>query len=153
MILIGLFNYFVKVKQYVLERGRMILLVGEKWNEDREIFMDIDSNDLEIVLLIFQYFVSFGVLRVDNEKDICVICMDIISDKQVLFKCKYEFCRFCIYKVMLFKLVCFVCQIFYGIQKGNQLEGIMIVVVIRNLFLGYDFCGFIVIDYIMEGGI
>lgn len=35
MTLIGLPNHLAKAKQYVLERGRMTPLAGEKWNEDR----------------------------------------------------------------------------------------------------------------------
>ncbi|XP_046513661.1 E3 ubiquitin-protein ligase DTX3L isoform X2 [Equus quagga] len=82
MTLIGLPNHLAKAKQYVLERGRMTPLAGEKWNEDRETSMDIDSNDSETASPTSQHSASSGASRVDNEKDTCVICMDIISDKQ-----------------------------------------------------------------------
>ncbi|XP_046513660.1 E3 ubiquitin-protein ligase DTX3L isoform X1 [Equus quagga] len=153
MTLIGLPNHLAKAKQYVLERGRMTPLAGEKWNEDRETSMDIDSNDSETASPTSQHSASSGASRVDNEKDTCVICMDIISDKQVLPKCKHEFCRPCIYKAMSFKPVCPVCQTSYGIQKGNQPEGIMTVAVTSNSLPGYESCGSIVIDYFMKGGI
>lgn len=132
----------------------MFLLVGKKLKEGYEILMDIDSDDFKVVFLLFKGFVSFEVLELDKkEKGICVICMDIISNKKVLLKCKYEFCVFCINKVMLYKLICFICQIFYGIQKGNQLEGSMVFIVLRDLFLGYEFFGIIVIIYFMKVGI
>ncbi|XP_014685043.2 E3 ubiquitin-protein ligase DTX3L isoform X2 [Equus asinus] len=82
MTLIGLPNHLAKAKQYVLERGRMTPLAGEKWNEDRETSMDIDSNDSETASPTSQHSASSGASRVDNEKDTCVICMDVISDKQ-----------------------------------------------------------------------
>ncbi|XP_014635383.1 PREDICTED: E3 ubiquitin-protein ligase DTX3L-like [Ceratotherium simum simum] len=79
--------------------------------------------------------------------------MDIISNKQVLPKCKHEFCGPCINRAMSFKPECPVCQTPYSIQRGNQPEGTMDVTVMRESLPGYESCGSIVIDYIMEGGV
>ncbi|XP_058411904.1 E3 ubiquitin-protein ligase DTX3L-like [Diceros bicornis minor] len=151
MTLIGLPNHLAKAKQYVLKIGGISPLAGEKWNEDHETPMDIDSNDSASPT--FQRSASSGASGVDKEKDKCVICMDIISNEQVLPKCKHEFCGPCINRAMSFKQECPVCRTPYSIQKGNQPEGTMHVTVMRQSLPGYESCGSIVIDYIMEGGV
>ncbi|XP_053420840.1 LOW QUALITY PROTEIN: protein mono-ADP-ribosyltransferase PARP14-like [Nycticebus coucang] len=97
---------------------------------------------------------SSGASEVDKkEKDICVICMDTISKKHVLPKCKHEFCAPCINKAMSYKPICPVCQTSYGIQKGNQPNGSMHVTRSPQSLPGYESCGSIVITYDMKTGL
>ena len=45
------------------------------------------------------------------------------------------------------------CQTSYGVQKGNQPDGRMSIVVVRSSLPGYESCGTIEITYDIEGGI
>ncbi|XP_011368567.2 E3 ubiquitin-protein ligase DTX3L [Pteropus vampyrus] len=153
MTLIGLPNQLAKAKQYVLKREGMSSLPGEKWNEDNETPMDIDVNDSEIASPTFRCSASSGASGLDKEEDICVICMEPISNKRVLSKCKHQFCTPCINKAMTYKPACPVCLTSYGVQKGNQPEGTMEVIFERQSLPGYQHCGSIMIRYNMFGGI
>uniref|UniRef100_A0A2K6Q8I1 E3 ubiquitin-protein ligase n=1 Tax=Rhinopithecus roxellana TaxID=61622 RepID=A0A2K6Q8I1_RHIRO len=154
MILTGLPNHLAKAKQYVLKGGGKSSLAGEKLKEDHEIPMDIDSDDSKAASPPLKGSVSSEASELDKkEEGICVICMDTISNKEVLPTCKHEFCGPCISKAMSYKPVCPTCQTSYGVHKGNQPEGSMIVTVSRDSLPGYESCGTIVINYSMKGGI
>ncbi|XP_008050997.1 E3 ubiquitin-protein ligase DTX3L [Carlito syrichta] len=154
MILTGLPNHLAKAKQYVLRGREMSPLAGEKSNEDQETLMDIDSYFLKAASLPFNGSLSSEASEVDKKgKHICVICMDTISNKKVLAKCKHEFCTPCIDKAMSYKPICPVCQTFYGVQRGNQPDGSMVFSESRRSLPGYESCGTIVITYNMKGGI
>ncbi|KAL2805006.1 E3 ubiquitin-protein ligase DTX3L [Daubentonia madagascariensis] len=154
MTLTGLPNHLAKAKQYVLKGEGMSPLAGEELNEDHEIPMDIDSKDSKGVSLPLKGSVSSEASEADKkEKSICIICMDTISNKQVLPKCKHEFCAPCINEAMSYKPVCPVCQTSYGIQKGNQPDGSMFVTMSKDSLPGYESCGSLVISYNMKGGI
>lgn len=148
--LTGLPHHLAKAKAYVLNRAGMSLSAGEKWNET---LMDIDSNDSKTASPTLLCPISAQVSGGDKEKDICSICMDIMSNKKVLSKCKHEFCSPCINKALSYKPVCPVCQTSYGVQKGNQPDGDMYVTVLRDSLPGYEPCGTIVITYVIEGGV
>ncbi|XP_060054252.1 E3 ubiquitin-protein ligase DTX3L isoform X2 [Erinaceus europaeus] len=152
MTLVGLPNQLTKAKQYLVQRGRMSPL-GEKWNKDDEEPMDIDRNDSKLASSKSQISVSSGATGVVEEKDICPICMDTISNKKVLPKCKHEFCTTCVKKALLYKPSCPLCQTFYGVQTGNQPEGTMDVSFSKISLPGYENCDTIVINYKMNGGI
>lgn len=153
MTLIGFPNQLAKAKQYLLKKEGMSSLPGEKCNEDNETPMDIDMNDSEIASPTFQCSASSGASEVDKEEDICPICMEPISNKQVLPKCKHQFCTPCINKAMKYKPACPVCLTSYGIQKGNQPEGTMECIRETHSLPGYQHCGSIVIKYHMFEGI
>ncbi|XP_034641713.1 E3 ubiquitin-protein ligase DTX3L [Trachemys scripta elegans] len=86
-------------------------------------------------------------------KDVCAICMDKIHQKEVLQKCKHEFCKACIQEAMKYKPACPVCNTFYGLIQGNQPEGTMSVSKFPFPILGYPQCGSITIEYRMQGGV
>lgn len=151
--LTGLPNHLAKAKQYIFEKEGMSPLAGEKWNEDHETPMDVDSNDSETASRVFQHTASSEASGVDKEEDMCIICMEPITNKFVLPKCKHKFCRPCIDKAMTYKPVCPVCQTFYGVQKGNQPEGTMNATFMTRSLPGYERYGTIVIHYDMKGGI
>ncbi|XP_004467213.2 E3 ubiquitin-protein ligase DTX3L [Dasypus novemcinctus] len=150
--LTGLPSHLEKAKQYVLRIGGV--LAGEKWNEDHEMPMDIDSNDSKMASPPFKNSATSRALGLDEKvKDLCVICMETITNKQVLPKCKHEFCTPCIRKAMSYKPVCPVCLTCYGVQRGNQPDGTMDVSFITSKLPGYESCGSILIVYDMRGGI
>ncbi|XP_035949620.1 E3 ubiquitin-protein ligase DTX3L [Halichoerus grypus] len=151
--LTGLPDHLAKAKQCIFKKVGMSPLAGDKRNEDQETPMDIDSNDSKITSPTFQHSASSGASGVDKEEDVCSICMDGISNKQVLPKCKHAFCTPCISQALSYKPVCPVCQTSYGIQRGNQPEGTMTVTVLSSSLPGYESCGSIVIEYNMKGGI
>ncbi|XP_007942102.1 E3 ubiquitin-protein ligase DTX3L [Orycteropus afer afer] len=154
VILTGLPDHLAKARQSFLKRGGMPLLVGEKWNEDHETPMDIDSNDAKTVSSPSNGSASSGASGVDEkEKDMCAICMDTITNKKVLPNCKHEFCASCINKAMSHKPVCPVCLTYYGVQIGNQPDGTMSTSQLPTSLPGYSSCGTIVITYHMRGGI
>ncbi|XP_046313876.1 E3 ubiquitin-protein ligase DTX3L isoform X4 [Marmota monax] len=154
MTLTGLPNHVAEAKQYVLKSGDLSLSAGEKLNKDHETPMDTDSNNSKAASPSFKDSASSVASEADKkEEDTCVICMDTISDKHVLPKCKHEFCRCCIIEAMSYKPVCPVCQTSYGVQKGNQPEGTMIHKTVKESLPGYPSCGTIVITYDMSGGI
>ncbi|NP_612144.1 E3 ubiquitin-protein ligase DTX3L [Homo sapiens] len=154
MTLTGLPNHLAKAKQYVLKGGGMSSLAGKKLKEGHETPMDIDSDDSKAASPPLKGSVSSEASELDKkEKGICVICMDTISNKKVLPKCKHEFCAPCINKAMSYKPICPTCQTSYGIQKGNQPEGSMVFTVSRDSLPGYESFGTIVITYSMKAGI
>ncbi|XP_060006467.1 E3 ubiquitin-protein ligase DTX3L [Lagenorhynchus albirostris] len=148
--LIGLPNHLTKAKQYVLNRGGTSPLAREKWNETPT---DTDSNDSKTASPTSQRSASSEVSEVDKEKDICTICLNTISNRQVLPKCKHDFCSPCIKKALSYKPVCPLCQTSYGVQKGNQPDGNMNVIFKRDSLPGYESHGTIVITYSIEGGV
>ncbi|ELV13647.1 E3 ubiquitin-protein ligase DTX3L [Tupaia chinensis] len=154
MTLTGLADHIAKAKQYVLKRWGTSPLSAEKQNEDHEMPMDIDSNDSNAASPPLKGSAHAEASEVDKkEKDACAICMDTISNKRILPKCKHEFCTSCIDKAMAYKPVCPMCQTVYGVQKGNQPEGNMITSTTRSSLPGYESCGTIVIRYDMKGGV
>lgn len=87
------------------------------------------------------------------QEETCTICMDKIRQKEVLPKCKHEFCKECIAEAMKYKPVCPVCNVFYGKMEGNQPPGNMKVERDRFLRLpGYDGSGTIIIHYAIPDG-
>ncbi|KAI4579151.1 hypothetical protein MJT46_000519 [Ovis ammon polii x Ovis aries] len=151
MTLIGLPNHLTKAKQYVLNRCGVSPSATEKWNET---LMDTDSHNSKAASPVLQHPASSEVsAEVNEEQDTCVICLSTVSNKHVLSKCKHKFCSPCIQEAFSYKPVCPVCQTSYGVQKGNQPDGRMSVVVVRESLPGYEHCGTIVITYNIEGGI
>ncbi|XP_054431191.1 E3 ubiquitin-protein ligase DTX3L isoform X2 [Pteronotus mesoamericanus] len=150
---IGLPNHIAKAKQYVLKAGGMSLLAGQKQNEKHETPMGIDSNDSETASPTSPRSASSGASGVNEKEDICAICMEPIGKKQVLPKCKHEFCTHCINKALKYKPVCPVCLTSYGVQKGNQPAGTMTFSFQKDPLPGYESCGSIVIKYHMKEGI
>ena len=150
MTLIGLPNHLTKAKQYVLNRCGVSPSATEKWNET---LMDTDGHNSKAASPTLQHPASSEVSEVNKEQDTCVICLSTVSNKHVLSKCKHKFCRPCIQEAFSYKPVCPVCQTSYGVQKGNQPDGRMSVVVVRESLPGYEHCGTIVITYNIEGGI
>ncbi|XP_040606782.1 E3 ubiquitin-protein ligase DTX3L isoform X2 [Mesocricetus auratus] len=155
MTLIGLPIQLAQAKHYVFKRMGLSPWSGEKLNVDDETPMDIDGNDSNAALPPLRGSAdSSGALKVKEKEDYCVICMDTISNKRVLSKCKHEFCTACITKAMSLKPVCPVCQTSYGIQRGNQPDGgNMTYDTLRQSLPGYEGCGTIVIHYDIKGGI
>ncbi|KAM6223950.1 E3 ubiquitin-protein ligase DTX3L [Rhynchocyon petersi] len=154
LTLTGLPHHLARAKQYILERRGMPLLADGEWNEDRETPMDIDNYSSKPASPPFKGFVnSWSPLVDEKEKDICAICMEIITNKKVLPKCKHEFCAPCISRSLSYKPVCPLCQTCYGVQKGNQPDGSMNITSTKSSLPGFESCGTIVIDYSMKGGI
>ncbi|KFU88408.1 E3 ubiquitin-protein ligase DTX3L, partial [Chaetura pelagica] len=89
----------------------------------------------------------------EEDKDKCPICMETISDKETLRKCKHEFCKSCIDLAMTYKQCCPVCNTPYGHIEGNQPEGTMSIRTLAKSLPGYPDCGTITITYNMQGGI
>ncbi|KAM7321975.1 hypothetical protein ACRRTK_018816 [Alexandromys fortis] len=154
MTLMGLPNQLAQAKQYMFKRMGLSLPSGESLNVDHETPMDVDRNDANAASPPLRGSVdSSGASKVNDNEDSCAICMDTISNKHVLPKCKHEFCSSCITKALSIKPVCPLCQTSYGIQKGNQPKGTMTFTTSRRSLLGYEDCGTIVIQYIIESGI
>nr|XP_009942546.1 PREDICTED: E3 ubiquitin-protein ligase DTX3L [Opisthocomus hoazin] len=89
----------------------------------------------------------------EKDKDVCPICMETISDKEILVKCNHAFCRSCIAQAMTYKQSCPVCNTVYGLVKGDQPEGTMSTRVMSTSLPGYAGCGTIEITYSMYSGI
>ncbi|NWY71796.1 DTX3L ligase, partial [Erithacus rubecula] len=89
----------------------------------------------------------------EKEEDTCPICMDRITDKETLEKCKHAFCKACIDKAMSYKQACPVCNCVCGVLTGDQPEGTMSSTTLSFSLPGYPSCGTIQIDYDMNGGI
>ncbi|XP_041529414.1 protein mono-ADP-ribosyltransferase PARP14-like [Microtus oregoni] len=141
-------------KQYVFKRMGLSLPSGERINVDHETPMDIDRNDANAASPPLRGSAdSSGALKGNDNEDSCAICMDTIINKRVLPKCKHEFCSSCITKALSIKPVCPLCQMSYGIQKGNQPKGTMTFTTSRQSLPGYEDCGSIEIHYIIERGI
>lgn len=150
MTLMGLPHQVTQAKQYMFIRMGLSLPSTESLNVEHETPMDIDRNDSNAASPPLR---GSGALKVNDNEDSCAICMDTISNKRVLPKCKHEFCSSCITKALSFKPVCPLCQMSYGIQKGNQPKGTMTFTTSRQSLPGYADCGSIVIQYIIESGI
>uniref|UniRef100_A0A8C3S3I9 E3 ubiquitin-protein ligase n=1 Tax=Chelydra serpentina TaxID=8475 RepID=A0A8C3S3I9_CHESE len=89
----------------------------------------------------------------EEAKDECAICMDKIHQKEVLQKCKHEFCKACIQEAMKYKPACPVCNTVYGLIQGNQPDGTISFSKLAYSIPGYPYCGTIKIDYHMQGGV
>ncbi|NXM66717.1 DTX3L ligase, partial [Serilophus lunatus] len=89
----------------------------------------------------------------EKDSDECPICMEGITDKEILGKCKHAFCKTCIKQAMAYKQACPICNTIYGAVKGDQPEGTMTVTKWYRSLPGYPSCGTIVIAYNMKGGI
>lgn len=150
--LTGLPNHLAQAMQYVSKRIGLSLSSGERLAMDQETPMEINSNDSNAASPPPRGSASHPGASKGCE-DYCVICMDAISNKCVLPKCKHEFCDSCINKAMSIKPVCPVCLTSYGIQRGNQPEGIMTHTVQKESLPGYEGCGTIVIQYNIKSGI
>ncbi|KAL1789185.1 E3 ubiquitin-protein ligase DTX3L [Sigmodon hispidus] len=151
MTLMGFPNQLEQAKLYVFKRIGQSPPSGEKVNVDHETPMDVDRDDADVASGHLR-----GSAADDSEAkndDYCAICMDTITNKHVLSKCKHEFCTYCINKALSLKPVCPVCQTSYGIQKGNQPEGTMTFNTLGKSLPGHEDCGTIVIHYDMKGGI
>lgn len=88
----------------------------------------------------------------DTDDDTCPICMEKISNKVILTKCKHEFCKSCIETALQYKQTCPVCNTVYGLVQGDQPEGRMCFRRISTPLPGYPSCGTIAIEYIMQSG-
>uniref|UniRef100_A0A8C5LI48 E3 ubiquitin-protein ligase n=1 Tax=Jaculus jaculus TaxID=51337 RepID=A0A8C5LI48_JACJA len=152
--LTGLPNHLAAAKGYLLQRMGESPSSGERSSVDHEMPMDIDGNDSKATLPPHGGSASSEASTVkEKEKDICVICMDTISDKHVLPKCKHEFCAPCIRKSMSYKPSCPVCMTLYDVHRGNQPDGTMSYTISSDSLPGYESCGTITIYYKMKGGI
>ncbi|NWI55188.1 DTX3L ligase, partial [Calyptomena viridis] len=89
----------------------------------------------------------------EKDDDDCPICMERITNKKILTKCKHAFCKVCIDKAMSYKQACPLCNTIYGVMKGDQPEGTMSSEKWYFSLPGYANCGTIVIEYSMKGGI
>ncbi|NWR58105.1 DTX3L ligase, partial [Bucorvus abyssinicus] len=91
--------------------------------------------------------------KTEEDKDECPICMEKISNKEILRKCNHAFCKSCIDLAMAYKQACPVCNTVYGLMKGDQPEGTMSTRRMSSPLPGYPNCGTIVITYDMRNGI
>ncbi|NWX90193.1 DTX3L ligase, partial [Nothoprocta ornata] len=89
----------------------------------------------------------------EQGKEVCVICMSSIINKEVLTKCRHAFCKSCIQQAMMYKKVCPICNICYGVIQGDQPEGKMTSKIIPGELPGYPTCKTIEIRYDMPSGI
>ncbi|XP_048099583.1 E3 ubiquitin-protein ligase DTX3L [Alosa alosa] len=89
------------------------------------------------------------------EEETCTICMDTLTEKETLSKCKHSFCKNCLKRAFHFKPVCPICGVLYGELKGTQPEkGTMRVTKEDKSHLpGYERYGTFVIEYYIPGGI
>ncbi|KAK4817172.1 hypothetical protein QYF61_003511, partial [Mycteria americana] len=88
----------------------------------------------------------------EDDQDVCPICMERISNKEILRKCNHAFCKSCIEQAMTYKQTCPVCNTVYGLMKGDQPEGIMLTRTVSSALPGYPNCGTIEITYNMYSG-
>ncbi|XP_062399199.1 E3 ubiquitin-protein ligase DTX3L [Sardina pilchardus] len=88
------------------------------------------------------------------EEETCPICMDTLTEKKTLPKCKHSFCKDCLKRAFDFKPVCPICGVLYGQLKGTQPEkGTMRYHIEDKTHLpGYERNGTIVIDYYIPNG-
>ncbi|XP_023557990.1 E3 ubiquitin-protein ligase DTX3L [Octodon degus] len=154
MTLTGLPNSLAQAKQFILQKGGLLPSAREKPNNDYETHRGIDSNDAKATSPLLKGSASSVSSETDEkEEGMCIICMETISNKYVLQKCKHEFCTPCIKTSMSYKPVCPVCNTPYGIQKGNQPDGTMEFTFLQTSLPGYKSCNTIMITYSMKGGI
>ncbi|XP_072482531.1 E3 ubiquitin-protein ligase DTX3L-like [Notamacropus eugenii] len=169
LTLTGLANYLPEAIEYIKRyfsieipaqqgEGAALSLGG---NQDRDPKSPLDENgdDFNMALASFKGLPTWWDLGKEEEEEEkeeeeeCVICMEIIRQKEVLPKCKHGFCAPCIREAMKRKPVCPVCQTSYGIVKGNQPDGTMTTSYRTSSLPGYNSYGTIVIHYDMSGGI
>ncbi|XP_073502234.1 E3 ubiquitin-protein ligase DTX3L-like [Phyllobates terribilis] len=86
-----------------------------------------------------------------GEEDRCPVCLDQMTNKKVLPKCKHEFCADCLQKCLDMKPVCPVCCV--PVVIGNQPDGTMKDTTSAQSLAGYPGCGTIQIQYDIPGGI
>ncbi|XP_036596253.1 E3 ubiquitin-protein ligase DTX3L-like [Trichosurus vulpecula] len=166
LILTGLARYLVEAVKYVKRyfgieapapqprQGPPPSLAN--WNRDSRSPLDRIGADFNMALPPLKGLPNWwdlGKEEKEEEEEECVICMESIQNKEVLPKCKHEFCGPCIREAMKHKPVCPVCQTSYGIVKGNQPDGTMTTSYRTSSLPGYNSCGTIVIHYDMRGGI
>ncbi|XP_033098371.1 uncharacterized protein LOC117102258 isoform X1 [Anneissia japonica] len=89
----------------------------------------------------------------EQEKDICVICLDDLSDDFKELKCKHKFCKDCIDQAFKVKPVCPSCGMICGEMKGNQPPGTMNTSERTWDLPDYAGCGTIEINYQISSGI
>ncbi|XP_074157486.1 E3 ubiquitin-protein ligase DTX3L isoform X2 [Sminthopsis crassicaudata] len=161
LTLTGLPKYLAEAMKYIERyfsiegptQQRPALSFGKNWNKDPKSIWDKNGDDFKAILPS-KGLPSCGDLEKEKEKEEnCVICLEIIQHKEVLSKCKHEFCGPCIREAMKHKPVCPICQTSYGIVKGNQPHGTMNVSQRSSSLPGYNSCGTIEIVYDMKGGI
>ncbi|XP_068959753.1 E3 ubiquitin-protein ligase DTX3L-like [Petaurus breviceps papuanus] len=165
LILTGLAKYLAEATKYVKRyfgiegpapqqrQGPPFFPVGN-WNREPISPLDKLGADFSMALPSLKALPSSGGSeKEEKEEEECVICMEIIRQKEVLPKCKHEFCGPCIREAMKHKPVCPVCQTSYGILKGNQPDGTMTTSYRTSSLPGYNSYGTIVIHYDMRGGI
>ncbi|XP_074056971.1 E3 ubiquitin-protein ligase DTX3L-like isoform X2 [Macrotis lagotis] len=166
LTLTGLPKYVAEAMKYVKryfniedpaqQRQGSAFSLGANWNRDTRSPLDKMGDDFRMALPVFKGLPNWwnlGKEKKEEEQEECVICMEIIQQKEVLPKCKHEFCGPCIREAMKHKPVCPVCQTSYGIMKGNQPDGTMTASYRTSSLPGYNSCGTIVIHYDMRGGI
>ncbi|XP_043830816.1 E3 ubiquitin-protein ligase DTX3L-like [Dromiciops gliroides] len=134
------------------------LPLGGNWNGDLKSPLDKNdaADDFNMNLSPFKGLPNWwdlGKEKKREEDEDCVICMEVIRQKEVLPKCKHGFCGPCIREAMKHKPVCPVCQTSYGVMKGNQPDGTMTTSYRTSSLPGYNSYGTIVIHYDMRGGI
>lgn len=90
-----------------------------------------------------------------DEEETCPICMDTLTDKTTLAKCKHSFCKACLKRAFDLKPACPICGVLYGELKGTQPErGTMKVTYEATSHLpGYEKYGTCVINYYIPSGI
>ncbi|XP_054686885.1 E3 ubiquitin-protein ligase DTX3L isoform X1 [Grus americana] len=91
--------------------------------------------------------------KTEDDKDMCPICMETISNKEILRKCNHAFCKSCIDEAMTYRQTCPICNTVYGLMKGDQPEGTMSTRKLSSALPGYPGCGTIEITYTMHGGV
>ncbi|XP_043829818.1 E3 ubiquitin-protein ligase DTX3L-like [Dromiciops gliroides] len=166
MILTGLPKYLGEALKYVKKyfglegpaqpRKASATSLRGNWNRESRSPLDKNGDDFKKALPNSKGLPSCGDLgreKKEEENEECVICLEVIRQKEVLPKCKHGFCGSCIKEAMKHKPVCPVCQTFYGVVKGNQPDGTMTTSYRTSSLPGYNSCGTIVIQYDMRGGI
>uniref|UniRef100_F6PUL4 E3 ubiquitin-protein ligase n=1 Tax=Monodelphis domestica TaxID=13616 RepID=F6PUL4_MONDO len=131
------------------------LSVGGNSNGELKSPLERNAADFKMALLPSKEVPSSGDKgkeEKEEEKE-CIICMSAIRHKEVLPKCKHEFCGPCIREAMTYRPVCPLCQTVYGIITGNQPDGKMTFNCSSTSLPGYSSCGTIEIFYEMPGGI
>uniref|UniRef100_A0A4X2LZ03 E3 ubiquitin-protein ligase n=1 Tax=Vombatus ursinus TaxID=29139 RepID=A0A4X2LZ03_VOMUR len=165
LTLTGLPKYLAKAMKFVKrhfsieglpqERQGPPLSLGEIWYRDPKSPLDRNGADSKMASPPFKGLPGCGDLGKEEEEqeDECAICLDTIHHKEVLSKCKHQFCGSCIREAMKHRPACPVCQTSYHILTGNQPDGTMTTSYRTSSLPGYNSCGTIVIHYDMRGGI
>ncbi|KAM9033788.1 E3 ubiquitin-protein ligase DTX3L isoform 2-T2 [Sarcophilus harrisii] len=161
LTLTGLPRYLAEAMKYIKKyfstegpaQQRPALSPGRNWNKDSKSIWDKIGGDFKAILPSKGLPSCEDLEKKEKEKENCAICLEIIHHKEILPKCKHEFCSSCIREAMKHKPVCPICQTSYGIVKGNQPHGTMNVSYRSSSLPGYDSYGTIEICYAMKGGI